>query len=757
MRNLMWPRAQAYLVLHAGIVVGISIMLLVLRASAVWLMLLYIPIYIAAYHYPRRLYLVMCPVLLVAAFIVELNSPPVHLENILGIVLGSVTIALVAEVMYHLSSAREKAQRALAANEAFHRAVIESSPLGISIRSRTGKLLSYNKAWKDIWAMPDKAILEDMTRERKELVFDERDRYLGDPDAVERVYQQGGSACLPDMKMINPRPGAAEWVSQYFYAITNEKGKVDRVVILTEDITDRKRVEQSEREEHALAEALRDAASALNSTLDFEEVLERILTNVNRVVPNDAVNIMLVEKGIASVIRGQGYAERDLEGALKALRWKVEDIPVFRQMSETAQPVVIPDTLDYADWKTFPESEWVHSYAGAPIFVKGQLVGFLNLDSAQPGFFTSRDSERLRAFADQAAVAIENARLYTELQERATEAAALYRASAQLIDTGKDVMAVAERITQLVTREFGQVDCGVLLVDPLGTFLTRVARSGDFKVTIKAPLSVNGPGLTVAAVCTGQLTYAPDVRLDARYISDNPETRSELDVPLVASGRVIGVLDLQSPELDAFDERARRIVSSFAESAGLALENARLYTEIQQLAIMDELTGLYNYRGLFELGQREVERARRFGRPLSALFIDIDSFGNFNKKYSHAIGNRVLRVIAERSRQNVRTVDLVARYGGEEFVILLPEADAPIAIQVSERLRKDIEATRIPTECGDLSVTVSIGAAELTPDITLLSVLLDRADDAEHAAKRKGGNCIEIFRPEVSRRGDYER
>jgi diguanylate cyclase (GGDEF)-like protein len=227
------------------------------------------------------------------------------------------------------------------------------------------------------------------------------------------------------------------------------------------------------------------------------------------------------------------------------------------------------------------------------------------------------------------------------------------------------------------------------------------------------PLPIDGPGLTTRAARTKQVIYAPDVRLEKGYVCNNPNMLSELDVPFIVRGQVIGVLDLQSSSVNAFDERSRRLVAAFAEQAGLALENARLYEEVQQMAIHDELTGVYNRRGLYEFGQREVERAIRYNRQLSALFLDIDHFKKFNDQHSYFVGDQVLRAIASCLRLSLREVDLASRYGGEEFVVLLPETDLATACEVAERLRADIENTRVQTNRGNMAVTVSIGVARL--------------------------------------------
>jgi PAS domain S-box-containing protein len=158
------------------------------------------------------------------------------------------TVSVLRNVGEIITSAigRQRAEAALRKSEEFARAVIEHSPIGISVRSTTGKLLSANAAWKQLWATTDQGLEDDLTRERQQLEFDKRDRYLGDwQPAVRQVYEQGGYLHIPELKLVNRRDGIERWVSQRFYAIKNSEGHVERVVILTDDITDAKHTEEA--------------------------------------------------------------------------------------------------------------------------------------------------------------------------------------------------------------------------------------------------------------------------------------------------------------------------------------------------------------------------------------------------------------------------------------------------------------------------------------------------------------------------------
>jgi PAS domain S-box-containing protein len=183
------------------------------------------------------------------------------------------------------------------------------------------------------------------------------------------------------------------------------------------DITDRKKIEREEREQRVLAEALRDTASALNSTLNLDEVMDRILENTKLVVPHESSSIMLVEEtpAYAKIVAVKGYVGLGMEIWAQNARFQIQKTPTLAAMFNTGRPVAIPDVVTDATWISISEYDWIRSYIGAPIKVKDSIIGFLNLESPIPGYFNLRQAERLQAFADQAGIAIHNAKLLSEL------------------------------------------------------------------------------------------------------------------------------------------------------------------------------------------------------------------------------------------------------------------------------------------------------------------------------------------------------
>jgi PAS domain S-box-containing protein len=201
--------------------------------------------------------------------------------------------------------------------------------------------------------------------------------------------------------------------------IRDKDGHIVSIVATHRDITERKQAETAEREQGILAQALRDTAAVLTSTLDPDLVMNRILENVGRVVPHDCANIMLIEGDVTRVAYWRNYPAH-FDEFFKTFRLPL-DSTGYRKLIASNSPDFISDTATSDRWGKIPETRWVRSHATAPLRSRGQVIGFLNLDSATPGFFTAIHAERLQAFADQAAIAIENAQLYEQVRRYAFE------------------------------------------------------------------------------------------------------------------------------------------------------------------------------------------------------------------------------------------------------------------------------------------------------------------------------------------------
>lgn len=230
----------------------------------------------------------------------------------------------------------------------------------------------------------------------------------------QRLGQLQAVACVP--LVAQEQTIGALWVGRRTSITPIELRVLEAIANIAGNAIHRIALFEAERRQRVLAESLRDTAAALSSTLNVDEVLDHILSRAQHVVPHDYAQVMLIEANRAYVVRDRGRAQ-SAQG-----EWiEIDRRPQLKQIQETGQPLIIPDTRDYSAWPRGLEAAWVRSYAGIPIRVKGRVVGFLVFASATPGFFVPADSERAQAFADQAAVAIENAQLYQEIRRYAEE------------------------------------------------------------------------------------------------------------------------------------------------------------------------------------------------------------------------------------------------------------------------------------------------------------------------------------------------
>ncbi|MGH2522387.1 MAG: PAS domain S-box protein, partial [Anaerolineales bacterium] len=286
---------------------------------------------------------------------------------------------------------------------------------------------------------------------------------------------------------------------------------------------------ESEARYRLISELTSDYAYAFQVQSDGELTLERV-------------------SGAFERITGYTSEEVDARGGWASLVHPDDRLLVRRRVQVLVSGR--PDVSEFRIVTRTGEVRWLHDY-GRPEW-----------DDAQ---------RRVVRFYGAVQDITERKRAEEALAHYAAETAVLYRASAQLLQSG-GVAGLAEQIARAVTQEFNLCDCGVLLVVERenGPELTQTARTGDFQVPLNADLSLGGPGLMPAAVHAGKMLYAPDAPTDPRYIALDHRTRSELVVPLRVGGRILGVLDLQSPEPDAFPERMRRMVAAFAERAALA-------------------------------------------------------------------------------------------------------------------------------------------------------------------------------------------
>ena len=215
-----------------------------------------------------------------------------------------------------------------------------------------------------------------------------------------------------------------------------------------------------------------------------------------------------------------------------------------------------------------------------------------------------------------------------------------------------------------------------------------------------------------------------------------------LSVPLHGDDRETGHVWILS-EGHRFDEADLAAARTIARRANSALATAERYHNAKEKAFIDDVTGVYNARYLLTTADNEIQRAARYGNPLSVLFLDLDRFKAVNDVHGHLIGSETLRVLSKLLGECVRQVDTLARYGGDEFTILLVDTEHDVAIRIAERIRERVESHLFEAgHDGTLRLTISIGVATCPIHGDSRELLLDAADKAMYRAKSEGRNRV---------------
>ena len=507
-------------------------------------------------------------------------------------------------------------------------------------------------------------------------------------------------------------------------------------------------IQEAEHHQRILAEVLHDTASALNSTLNFEEVLDRILINLEKIVRHDAASIALVdEEGMVNFVRWRGY-DANGDALMHKMHIPIVERNTYRTMAETGEPIIISDTWLEKTWIPHVEFTWIRAYAGMPIKIKGKIAGFINLDHSEPDSFTPDLIYSLHIFADQAAVAIENARLYDATHRRAEELSILYRIGLTLtagLEMNQILISLLEQCRQVLPIDVFYV---ALFDAETGRIeLPLFYQEGRFEQCEARDINKN-PGITGAIIRLRKTLSLPDTlnpEIEREYqlirLGGQP-SRSYVGVPLILLNQVVGVISMQSFQPYAYSAEQVRLLETIATQAAIAVQNARIYDQMKQMAITDSVTQLFTRRHFSILGRNEVERALRYNRKLSVLMVDIDHFKRINDTFGHTSGDQVLLIVANVCRQALRVTDIVGRWGGEEYVVILPEADQDGAALIAERIRRMVAETEIVVGQATAQVTISIGVTTLNQPDQTLEVLIDNADRALYAAKQEGRNRI---------------
>ena len=412
---------------------------------------------------------------------------------------------------------------------------------------------------------------------------------------------------------------------------------------------------------------------------------------------------------------------------------------------QTGQPLLVEDVSQNPDFVASRSD--VQSEMAVPISAEGEVIGVLNLESDRLAAFRNEDLRLASIVAAQAGVTLKHALALEDAVARMRELELLNRVT-RAIATTEDLGDLLNTIVEEVHGAMQTTVVGILLIEENGLDMrVHAAAGGNQDVLTELKMRV-GKGVTGIAAESGVTQYVPDVTRDNRYVPVDPTIRSELAVPLINKGRVIGVLNLESDRTNAFSDEDLRVADILAAQISQILVKALLYEELALMAVTDGLTGLFNHRQFFVRLEAEFKRAVRYSYPLSLIMLDIDFFKKYNDTFGHLRGDEVLRRIAELITSTMRETDILARYGGEEFAVILPLCHESTAREVAERLRLRVEEADLGG--GDEPLTISLGICTAPQHAETHEELVRRADDAMYISKNQGRNQCTVWSPDLA-------
>jgi len=491
--------------------------------------------------------------------------------------------------------------------------------------------------------------------------------------------------------------------------------------------------------EEPLLEPLEAAVRALGLIEDLDSLLDETLRCARRLLACEHATLLFVDaqRGDLAVRAAAGYGDRRQQ--ILGHRF------VFGQglvgwIAEHREPVLIGDVRK--------ESRYLQAHAGVlsnigvPLMVRGELVGVAFAESDSCSAFTQQHLRVLSVLGTYAALAFVAARSGERLGQRLAQLNALYRVS-QIASDREDLPQVLSAMLAVTQEVIPEGNVALLLLDA-PTRTLRVRANRGYLEGIEALQIPLGKGVTGRCAQAARAFVVNDVAAEPDYIPGVQGARSEIAIPMLAEGRVIGVLNAESRQPSAFTQDHVRTLSVVAQQAAVVLRSAQLYEEMRRLATTDALTGLDNRRRFVQLLEDTLRRARRYREAFAVVLLDVDHFKSVNDRHGHRAGDRVLEAVAAAMREWVRDTDSVARIGGDEFAALLLQMDAERAAPVVERLRDAIHSLTLREGDATIELAVSAGIATYPAHGADVEALLSRADGALYEAKRLGRNRVEL-------------
>jgi two-component system, cell cycle response regulator len=395
----------------------------------------------------------------------------------------------------------------------------------------------------------------------------------------------------------------------------------------------------------------------------------------------------------------------------------------------------------------------IGAVCAVPMLERGQPRGVLVVDREARDPFTTREEELVQAATRFLLRAVENERVFIQLDRAKSEQGKLYRAVEALAAATTEAQVIETGVSS--AREFTAFDFAVVTLFHRSTSEHEIcAASGEGADRLVGQRFRHNSGLVSMVVANRHaLPYRGDYDPGRQTVFTRrvtpPAMPSLLVLPLLVQKRALGTLVLGSKRKGTFTDSVRPTLEVLASHIAVSLANARMMKRLEELATTDGLTGLFNKRMLEDTAVQKLRSANRFKKPLSVLVCDLDHFKRINDTYGHDVGDVVIRGFSDVLKRTKRDTDVVGRFGGEEFVLVCEETDGRGATLLAERIKSELESTSFHAESGPFNVTCSIGTATCPAAGVEWEALFRSADEALYVSKRSGRNRVTVWTPKM--------
>jgi diguanylate cyclase (GGDEF)-like protein len=496
-------------------------------------------------------------------------------------------------------------------------------------------------------------------------------------------------------------------------------------------------------------EAVQKVAAQLTRLSSVGGISAALCTETRRVVAfdNARVYVLADDRTTLEPVAFRSHSPQYLGESTENLRVRVGE-GITGWVAASGQPLVVSDAARDPRALDIPGATPVEeeSMLLAPLRSEGQVIGVVVLSAVGLGRFDMEDLRLLAVLADQAAIAIENARLLAAKERLVAEQATLLdisQASGQAADernlagvlAGKLRAAAAMDGCTVYRWEEWSGHLAALAADPP----TAAAPPLDALADAPARAVLTGGGPRFVTVADEEPWSGEAERLATLGAS------ALLLLPLATAGRVIGLVELSSREVPMVSPVTHMdMLRTMANHAATALDNARLLQQLRTAAEVDLVSGVFSHRHLQERLRHETARATRTRTPLSLLMLDLDDFKQVNDEHGHGVGDELLRGVGAAIRGCCRPYDTPARFGGDEFAVVYTQAEGDGARLAAERVLAAVRRVKCAGGRAAKPVRASAGlvVTEGGGEPFAAAELVKRADEALYEAKRAGGDRL---------------